>query len=131
MESISSHQQLYFPSETELAFHNLRNRLLREGDSITRRVDAVLGFRVIDCRGGYIECWLIDLRQGRRVVRRANGEKTDIIFHISENDLMELFTGRQQPQKLLLTRRLRISGTKSLQNKIQYLIPDKRRKSRL
>uniref|UniRef100_A0A8C7XDL6 Sterol carrier protein 2 n=1 Tax=Oryzias sinensis TaxID=183150 RepID=A0A8C7XDL6_9TELE len=85
-------------------FKEIENQLQQNGEQLVKRVGGVFAFRVKDGPGGKEATWVVDVKNGRGSVLNESGENADCMLTISDHDLLDLMSGKLNPQTVLQVR---------------------------
>ncbi|XP_023820942.1 non-specific lipid-transfer protein [Oryzias latipes] len=102
-------------------FKEIENQLRQKGEQLVKRVGGVFAFRVKDGPGGKEATWVVDVKNGRGSVLNESGEKADCMLTISDHDLLDLMSGKLNPQTAFVKGKLKVSGNLGMAMKLQNL----------
>jgi putative sterol carrier protein len=102
--------------KSEAMLNNVRKAL--ESKKPSRGV-----FLFVVKKGEEKKSWVIDLKN--KQVREGGGE-ADCTIHISDQDLVELFSGKLEPQMAFMTGKIKIEGDIMLAQKLETLVASPR-----
>ncbi|XP_068196563.1 sterol carrier protein 2 isoform X1 [Antennarius striatus] len=108
-------------------FKEMENRLQQEGEQLVKRIGGVFAFKVKDGPGGQEATWVVDVKNGRGSVSndastdQQIGMKADCTLSLSDQDLLDLMTGKLNAQTAFFQGKLKISGNMGLAMKLQNL----------
>uniref|UniRef100_A0A3Q1F7N3 Sterol carrier protein 2 n=1 Tax=Acanthochromis polyacanthus TaxID=80966 RepID=A0A3Q1F7N3_9TELE len=98
-------------------FKEIEKRLQQDGEKLVKKVGGVFAFKVKDGPGGREETWVVDVKNGRGSVSK----KADCMLSMSDQDLLDLMTGKLNPQTAFFKGTLKISGNMGMAMKLQNL----------
>ncbi|KAF6719713.1 Non-specific lipid-transfer protein [Oryzias melastigma] len=115
--------------KSQSVFKEIENQLQQKGEQLVKRVGGVFAFQVKDGPGGKEATWVVDVKNGRGSVLKESGEKADCILTVSDHDLLDLMSGKLNPQTAFIKGKLKVSGNMGMAMKLQNLqiSPDKAR----
>ncbi|XP_022068467.1 sterol carrier protein 2 [Acanthochromis polyacanthus] len=102
-------------------FKEIEKRLQQDGEKLVKKVGGVFAFKVKDGPGGREETWVVDVKNGRGSVSNDPGKKADCMLSMSDQDLLDLMTGKLNPQTAFFKGTLKISGNMGMAMKLQNL----------
>ncbi|XP_068196564.1 sterol carrier protein 2 isoform X2 [Antennarius striatus] len=102
-------------------FKEMENRLQQEGEQLVKRIGGVFAFKVKDGPGGQEATWVVDVKNGRGSVSNDASMKADCTLSLSDQDLLDLMTGKLNAQTAFFQGKLKISGNMGLAMKLQNL----------
>ncbi|CAD7078661.1 unnamed protein product [Hermetia illucens] len=106
-----------------LGFPNARKQLLEQAmkedkDNLIEKVRGIYGFKVTNGPNGSTAYWVIDAKKGRGQIIYNGKDKPDVIFTISDKDVVELISGKLEPQKAFFQGKVKIQGNMGLALKL-------------
>lgn len=104
-------------------FEGIKAALEQDGARIVKKVNGVICFQV---KGASAEgIWVVDAKNGNGSVKFGGPAKGDVIIMTSDADLVDLITGKINPQTAFFQGKLKIRGNMSLAMKLKELkLPD-------
>uniref|UniRef100_A0A3P9PHR3 Hydroxysteroid (17-beta) dehydrogenase 4 n=1 Tax=Poecilia reticulata TaxID=8081 RepID=A0A3P9PHR3_POERE len=110
--------------QSDLVFAEIGRRVKDLGSELVKKVNAVFGWEIT--KGGEKAAeWTIDLKNGSgSVLRGPPGGKVDVTFTLSDEDFMEVVTGKLQPQKAFFSGKLKVRGNIMLSQKLEVILKD-------
>ncbi|XP_068605180.1 sterol carrier protein 2 [Brachionichthys hirsutus] len=102
-------------------FKEIENRLREQGEQLVKTIGGVFAFRVADGPGGKKATWVVDAKNGRGSVSNDASEKADCTLSMSDQDLLDLMTGKLNAQMAFFKGKLKIAGNMGMAMKLQKL----------
>uniref|UniRef100_A0AAQ5ZCE8 Sterol carrier protein 2 n=1 Tax=Amphiprion ocellaris TaxID=80972 RepID=A0AAQ5ZCE8_AMPOC len=102
-------------------FKEIEKQLQQDGEKLVKKVGGVFAFKVKDGPGGQEETWVVDVKNGKGSVSNDPGKKADCTLSMSDQDLLDLMTGKLNPQTAFFKGTLKISGNMGMAMKLQNL----------
>uniref|UniRef100_A0A672T869 SCP2 domain-containing protein n=1 Tax=Sinocyclocheilus grahami TaxID=75366 RepID=A0A672T869_SINGR len=102
-------------------FKEIEKKLQEEGEAYIKKIGGVFAFKVKDGPGGSEALWVVDVKNGKGSVTNDAGKKADCTIAMSDSDLLELMTGRMNPQTAFFQGKLKITGNMGMAMKLQNL----------
>ncbi|XP_037644719.1 non-specific lipid-transfer protein [Sebastes umbrosus] len=102
-------------------FKEIEKQLQEEGEKLVKKVGGVFAFKVKDGPGGKEATWVVDVKNGKGSVSTDAGKKADCTLTMSDEDLLELMTGKLNAQTAFFKGKLKIAGNMGLAMKLQNL----------
>uniref|UniRef100_A0A665VK63 Sterol carrier protein 2 n=1 Tax=Echeneis naucrates TaxID=173247 RepID=A0A665VK63_ECHNA len=102
-------------------FKEIEKRLKEEGEQLVKKMGGVFAFKVKDGPDGKEGTWVVDVKSGKGSVTNDPDKKADCTISISDTDLLELMTGKLNPQMAFFKGKLKISGNMGMAMKLQNL----------
>ncbi|XP_040026420.1 sterol carrier protein 2 [Gasterosteus aculeatus] len=102
-------------------FKEMEKRLQEEGEQLVKKIGGVFAFKVKDGPEGKEGTWVVDVKNGKGSVTTDPGKKADCTLTMSDQDLLELMTGKLNPQMAFFKGKLKITGNMGLAMKLQNL----------
>nr|XP_054764322.1 sterol carrier protein 2-like [Lytechinus pictus] len=107
----------------EAIFREIENVLQEKGAEMVDKIKGVYGFKVSGGPGGKSASWIVDVKNGNGSVEKNSSKKADCTFKLNDADLVDLMTGKLNPQNAFFSGKLKISGNMGLAMKLQQLKP--------
>lgn len=103
-------------------FKEIEKQLQEEGEQIVKNIAAVYAFNVKDGPNGEEATWIVDLKNDKGAVSNDPAINADCTLAASDEDLLELLTGKLNPQMAFLNGKLKIIGKVGMVLKLQPLL---------
>ncbi|KAJ8011523.1 hypothetical protein DPEC_G00059100 [Dallia pectoralis] len=107
--------------KTYSVFQEIEKKLKEEGEAIVKKIGGVFAFKVKDGPEGKDAVWVVDVKNGRGSVSNDADKKTDCTIAIGDEDLVNLMTGKMNPQTAFFQGKLKITGNMGMAMKLQSL----------
>ncbi|XP_061585399.1 peroxisomal multifunctional enzyme type 2 [Cololabis saira] len=110
--------------QSELVFAEIGRRVKDMGSELVKKVNAVFGWEITK-DGKKAAQWTIDLKNGAGSVHRGPFTgKVDVTFTVSDENFMEVVTGKLNPQKAFFSGKLKVKGNIMLSQKLEVILKD-------
>lgn len=106
--------------KASVIFDGIDEALKADGANLVKKVKGVFGFKIKDQNGneGY---WVVDAKNGTGSVEYNGKTKADVTMVMADADLVDLMTGKLNPQKAFFQGKLKVQGNMGLAMKLQEL----------
>jgi putative sterol carrier protein len=89
-----------------------------EGKDVIKRVGGVFQMDILDQKGGkVVRVWTIDLKNGSGSCKEGPAEKYDALFTMTDDDFVQVCTGKLNPQMAFIQGKMKIKGSMPLATK--------------
>ncbi|XP_029309844.1 sterol carrier protein 2 [Cottoperca gobio] len=102
-------------------FKELEKNLREDGEQLVKKIGGVFAFKVKDGPEGKETTWVVDVKNGKGSVSTDPGKKADCTLTMSDGDLLDLMTGKLNPQTAFFKGKLKITGNMGMAMKLQNL----------
>jgi len=102
-------------------FNDIKAILEKEGEKYTKKIKGVFCFKVKDGPGGKDGVWVVDVKNGKGSVKFGSTEKADCTVTMKDSDLVQLMTGKMNPQTAFFQQKLKLQGNLGLAMKLREL----------
>ncbi|XP_049604354.1 sterol carrier protein 2 [Syngnathus scovelli] len=102
-------------------FKEIEKHLQEEGANLVKKVGGVFAFQVKEGPNGKEATWFVDVKNGNGCVTNQAGTKADCTLTMSDQDLLELMTGKLNAQTAFFKGKLKITGNMGMAMKLQNL----------
>uniref|UniRef100_A0A8D0CNG8 Sterol carrier protein 2 n=1 Tax=Sander lucioperca TaxID=283035 RepID=A0A8D0CNG8_SANLU len=89
-----------------------------EGEQLVKKIGGVFAFKVKDGPDGKEATWVVDVKNGKGSV---TSKKADCTLSLSDGDILDLMTGKLNPQTAFFKGKLKITGNMGIAMKLQNL----------
>uniref|UniRef100_A0A8B9RL72 Sterol carrier protein 2 n=1 Tax=Astyanax mexicanus TaxID=7994 RepID=A0A8B9RL72_ASTMX len=107
--------------KAHIVFKEIDKRLKEEGEAFVKKIGGIFAFKVKDGPGGKEALWVVDVKNGKGSVDNDSGKKADCTISMADADLLELMTGKLNPQTAFFQGKLKITGNMGMAMKLQNL----------
>lgn len=103
-------------ASTEI-FEGIAEALKEDGANLVKKVKGIFGFKVK--ANGKEVLWIVDAKNGSGKVELNGSDKPDVTLSMADKDLVDLMTGKLNPQKAFFQGKLKVQGNMGLAMKLQ------------
>ncbi|XP_026521668.1 non-specific lipid-transfer protein isoform X2 [Notechis scutatus] len=107
--------------KSALVFKEIEKKLQEEGEEYVKKIGGIFAFKVKDGPEGKEATWVVDVKNGKGCVDNNSDKKADCTIAMSDDDLLQLMTGKMNPQTAFFQGKLKISGNMGMAMKLQNL----------
>jgi len=104
--------------KSALIFEGIEEALQKDGVNLVKKVKGIFGFKVKDSNGKD-HLWIVDAKNGSGKVELNGKVKPDVTLSLADKDLVDLMTGKLNPQKAFFQGKLKVQGNMGLAMKLQ------------
>ena len=101
-----------------MVFDGIAEALKNDGANLIKKVKGVFGFKVKDAQGKEV-FWVVDAKNGSGSVEIDGKTKPDVTLSLADADMVDLMTGKLNPQKAFFQGKLKVQGNMGLAMKLQ------------
>ena len=101
-----------------MVFDGIAEALKNDGENIVKKVKGVFAFKIKDDNGNEVY-WTVDAKNGSGKVELDGKGKADVTMSLKDNDLVDLMTGKLNPQKAFFQGKLKVQGNMGMALKLQ------------
>ena len=98
------------PLKTAVLFDKIKPHLQTSGAAAVKKVGAVFHFEIAESKGREPVVWTVDLKNGNGSIAEGKQGKADATFALVDNDAVDLFSGKLNPQTAFMQGKLKIKG---------------------
>ena len=98
------------PLKTAVLFDKMKPHLQTSGAAAVKKVGAVFHFEIAESKGREPVVWTVDLKNGNGSIAEGKQGKADATFALVDNDAVDLFSGKLNPQTAFMQGKLKIKG---------------------
>ncbi|XP_073419847.1 sterol carrier protein 2-like isoform X3 [Dendrobates tinctorius] len=107
--------------KAQYVFKEIEKKLAEEGEQFVKKIGGVFAFKVKDEPNGKEATWVVDVKNGKGSVSYNSDKKADCTITMADSDLLDLMTGKINPQSAFFQGKLKITGNMGLAMKLQSL----------
>ncbi|PSN52023.1 Non-specific lipid-transfer protein [Blattella germanica] len=115
--------------KASILFKALEAAMQTDEDNLIERVRGVYGFKVKNGPNGKEGYWVINAKTGKGKIEFNGKAKPDVTFIMNDEDVVDLISGKLNPQKAFFQGKIKIQGNMGLAMKLTDL--QKRAKNRI
>ncbi|XP_076462386.1 sterol carrier protein 2-like [Babylonia areolata] len=108
--------------KSAVIFKEIAKRLEEDGRNIVQKIKGVFAFKVKGA-GGKEAVWIVNTKTDKGSVTFGGKDKADTTITMSDGDLVNLMTGKLNPQTAFFQGKLKIGGNMGLAMKLKELQP--------
>lgn len=92
------------------AFDKMTPYLKEKGAEIVKKVGFIYHFEIAPAKGQEPVVWTVDLKNGSGSIKNAREGKADATFALVDQDAVDLFSGKLNPQTAFMQGKMKIKG---------------------
>merc|ERR1711937_376133 len=101
---------LLMPLKVAAAFDKMGPFLKEQGDALVKKVGHTYHFEIAPAKGKPAEFWTVDLKNGSGSIKPSKEGKADATFAMVDQDAVDLFNGKLNPQTAFMQGKMKIKG---------------------
>ena len=98
------------PLQVAAAFDKMVPFLKENGAEAVKKVGFIYHFEIAPAKGKAPEFWTVDLKNGTGSIKNSKEGKADATFAMVDQDAVNLFTGKLNPQTAFMQGKMKIKG---------------------
>lgn len=98
------------PLKVAAAFEKMEPFLKEQGTATVKKVGFVYHFEIAPSKGKAPEFFTVDLKNGSGSIKNGKEGKADATFVLVDQDAVDLFTGKLNPQTAFMQGKMKIKG---------------------
>jgi putative sterol carrier protein len=92
------------------AFDKMSPYLKEKGAEIVKKIGFVYHFEIAPAKGQEPVVWTVDLKNGSGSIKNSREGKADATFVLVDQDAVDLFSGKLNPQTAFMQGKMKIKG---------------------
>ncbi|XP_041042300.1 peroxisomal multifunctional enzyme type 2 [Carcharodon carcharias] len=110
--------------QSDLVFAEVSRRIKNVGKELVKKVNAIFQWDITK-DGNTAAQWTIDLKNGSgELYKGAARHRADTIFTLSDDDFVQVVSGKLDPQKAFFAGQLKVKGNIMLSQKLEMILKD-------
>ncbi|XP_066996706.1 sterol carrier protein 2 [Anabrus simplex] len=107
--------------KASVLFNALEKAMQEDKDNLIEKVRGIYAFKVKNGPGGVEGYWIVNAKTGKGSVQYNGKAKPDVTFIIDDTDVVDLISGKLNPQKAFFQGKIKIQGNMGLAMKLTEL----------
>lgn len=120
LKSVNTNKTSGEKLQSDAIFENIQTKI-DENPAKAKAVNGVFLYKIMK-DGKVVKEWTLDLKNGKIHTGKADGVKIDTTLSVADGDLIEIATGKLNPQSAFMKGKLKITGNIMLTQKLVPLL---------
>lgn len=107
------------------AFEEIGKHIEKDGGAAAKKLNGILAFKVTNGPGGKTVVWTVDGKGDKGTLELNSSKKAQCTMTISDSNLLDLMSGKLNPNTAFFNGKLKIAGDMGLAMRMQNIMPAK------